>query len=245
MDLPSVSQVWLGAAGAGHSSIQERIRQWVAHRGWSRQVHVATDAENVLWTAGPGPAVGLVAGTGSMAIARDGSSKLRRAGGWGPLLGDEGGGYWAAIRALQEVLHARDAGAPRPPLADALFAVFGVTTEWELPAAVHAASRSRIASCAHPIGAAAARGDVLAQRIVVEAAGHLAKLTATVAPPQAKAECTLVLAGGWLLGCPGLTERVQRDAAGLHHFRPRRTLLAPEPVMGAIQGALHYAQFLS
>ncbi|MEQ1918739.1 MAG: hypothetical protein ABL955_06025, partial [Elusimicrobiota bacterium] len=43
---------------------------------------------------GSGPGVLLVASTGSIAFARGTDGKARRAGGLGPLLGDEGSGCW-------------------------------------------------------------------------------------------------------------------------------------------------------
>ena len=41
-----------------------------------------------------GPGILVIAGTGSNAIGRAPGGSLHGAGGWGPVLGDEGSGYW-------------------------------------------------------------------------------------------------------------------------------------------------------
>jgi N-acetylglucosamine kinase-like BadF-type ATPase len=60
------------------------------------------DAELVLEAAFGGAGQGgvaLIAGTGSIAVARDASGALVRAGGLGPERGDRGGGHWIGVRA--------------------------------------------------------------------------------------------------------------------------------------------------
>jgi len=43
----------------------------------------------------------LIAGTGSVAIARKNDGEIVKVGGWGRLLGDEGSGYWIGLQALK------------------------------------------------------------------------------------------------------------------------------------------------
>lgn len=72
-------------------------------RGWARRVTALSDAELAHRAALAGrPGVLVIGGTGSIAVARDESNRLRRAGGWGPLLGDEGSGFWIGRCALQD-----------------------------------------------------------------------------------------------------------------------------------------------
>jgi N-acetylglucosamine kinase-like BadF-type ATPase len=49
----------------------------------------------------------LIAGTGSVAFARK-NGKVTRAGGWGPILSDEGSGYWIGLRALLHYVRSLD-----------------------------------------------------------------------------------------------------------------------------------------
>jgi glucosamine kinase len=77
---------------------------WTAHerRGLARRfsrlaarVEVLSDAQAALLGAlGDRPGVLVLAGTGSIVIGRDASGRWARAGGLGPLLGDEGSAFW-------------------------------------------------------------------------------------------------------------------------------------------------------
>ena len=49
----------------------------------------------------------VMAGTGSVAYGRDEKSRARRAGGLGPLLGDEGSGFWVGRQALKSAALAK------------------------------------------------------------------------------------------------------------------------------------------
>jgi hypothetical protein len=58
-------------------------------------VHAVSDTEAAyLGALGDRPGILLLAGTGSMALGRDGRGRWQRAGGLGPLLGDEGSAFW-------------------------------------------------------------------------------------------------------------------------------------------------------
>ncbi len=61
----------------------------------ARSVRVISDVE-LAWRAalGTGEGVVIVAGTGAIALARSANGRLTRAGGLGPLIGDEGSGFW-------------------------------------------------------------------------------------------------------------------------------------------------------
>jgi N-acetylglucosamine kinase-like BadF-type ATPase len=64
-------------------------------RAVAGRVDVISDVEAALHGAlGDRPGVLLLAGTGSIVLGRDGRGRLARAGGLGPLLGDEGSAFW-------------------------------------------------------------------------------------------------------------------------------------------------------
>lgn len=63
---------------------------------------------------GAGPGVLLVASTGSIAFARGTDGKSRRAGGLGPLLGDEGSGFWLGKTACRDAFLRRELRLPAP-----------------------------------------------------------------------------------------------------------------------------------
>ena len=91
----------VGAAGLGAAADRAQARRLL--RGQARRVTTASDAHwaHLAAFAG-GPGILVLSGTGSIALARDGRGKLRRAGGWGQLLGDAGSGFWIGRRALRD-----------------------------------------------------------------------------------------------------------------------------------------------
>lgn len=86
--------------------------------GWMRQIisrcaggaiEVCGDEEIALDAAFPGGAgVLVIAGTGSNILARTSTGRRITVGGWGPMLGDQGSGYWIGHQALRAALRARD-----------------------------------------------------------------------------------------------------------------------------------------
>jgi N-acetylglucosamine kinase-like BadF-type ATPase len=77
-------------------------------------VAVADDTEVALLGAfDGGPGIVVIAGTGSNAFGRDARGRAARVGGYGFLLGDEGGAYWIANQALRCALRSHDGTGPK------------------------------------------------------------------------------------------------------------------------------------
>ena len=66
-------------------------------------IHIESDSSFTLATAYPNDESGmlLIAGTGSVAIAKKRNGEIVKVGGWGRLLGDGGSGYWIGLQALK------------------------------------------------------------------------------------------------------------------------------------------------
>jgi N-acetylglucosamine kinase-like BadF-type ATPase len=132
-------------------------------------------------TAGA-PGVITISGTGSIAFGRNAAGRAARAGGWGYIFGDEGGGFDVGRQALRAALRMEEGWGPRTVLRDVLLQATGdanangvlhrfYTPEWP---------RSRVATLARLVDEAAAGGDAVALEIVEGAARQLAALTAAV-----------------------------------------------------------------
>lgn len=81
----------------------------------ARRVKVVPDFEIAHAAAfGEGAGVLLVASTGSIAFARGTDGASRRAGGLGPLLGDEGSGFWLGKTAARDSVLRRELKLPAP-----------------------------------------------------------------------------------------------------------------------------------
>ncbi len=106
--------ICLGIAGVDRPHDNAIIRGIMRRIGHKAPVLVVNDALAAL-VAGAGdqgPAIVLIAGTGSICYGRNQSGQAARAGGWGYLLGDEGSGWWIGQRTLSDILRAER--RPRP-----------------------------------------------------------------------------------------------------------------------------------
>ncbi len=152
------------------------------------------DEEIALEAAFPGaPGILLIAGTGSHAIARSLDGALHRAGGWGPILGDEGGGYWIGLEALRTALRILDSHPDDPNaslLLDAIKRHWGLTS---LAALIELGNRrggtthppTDFASLAPVVAGCAQEGNSLAAELLRTAGDSLARLIAIVAASAA------------------------------------------------------------
>lgn len=102
------------------ANVQEIVRNVIAESGVQFQkVIVENDALSALLGAtNRRPGVLLISGTGSIAFAHDGNGKYVRSGGWGHLLGDEGGGHWIGKEAIRSILKMYDGRGTKTILAD-------------------------------------------------------------------------------------------------------------------------------
>jgi N-acetylmuramic acid 6-phosphate etherase len=169
-ELGPVDEVIVGAAGALATPDAARAlgdALLVSLR--AQRVAVTSDA--VIAHAGAldgQPGVVLIAGTGVVALAIAADGALRTADGWGPWLGDEGGGAWIGAAGLRAALRAQDGRGPSTTLLDAARARFGAPETW--PAQLTGAAA--VASFAPDV--LAADRDAVALAIVGAAAEALA-----------------------------------------------------------------------
>ena len=146
----------LVVASRGIWTPRERARLRARLRRLARRVHVMSDAQAALLGALDGrPGVLVLAGTGSIVLGRSADGRWARAGGLGPLLGDEGSAFWLGREWLRAV--ARDGDFARARAA-----------------ARAAAPVARIAALAPRVLAAARHGNPRARTVVRAAQVHLA-----------------------------------------------------------------------
>jgi len=174
--LPAMA-VLVGAAGAGRAPEQEALATAVKAAGAAERVAVRGDVEIALAAAfGIGPGVLVNAGTGSIAYARVVDGRLFRAGGHGWQLGDEGGGYWLGRRALSAAGRAQDGLGESSTLLERLLVALGLQTFDDLIRWTSTATPAQVAALAPHVLNAAREGEMVAQRIIQEAAGELSHL---------------------------------------------------------------------
>ncbi|MFD9439634.1 N-acetylglucosamine kinase [Streptomyces sp. NPDC060006] len=195
---------------------------------------VVGDAELLVPAAGLDKGVGLVAGTGSVAVGRLADGTGIQVGGWGAVLGDEGGSAGLVREAARAVWAAHDRAEPPDALADRLTAAFGVSEVPALGAALESATdvSAEWGRHAPSVFAAAEDGSSLALRVIAEGGRALASLVVRLAGRGIPVD-DVVVAGGTVLLQPVLYEAFTVALAGeLPAARPRR--LRVPPVEGAV-----------
>ena len=194
-----INRACVGAAGAlAAPTMAARLAERLADALPSDEVAVVSDAiTSHAGALGGGAGVVLAIGTGSVALALN-SCAMRRADGWGPLLGDEGGGGWIGLHGLRAALRAVDGRGPHTALCRAAERLFGPPAGW--PSAVDSASIA--ARFAPEVARAAVAGDDAARTILRDAAEHLAATARSAASALPSGARCAVVGGLARLGAP-------------------------------------------
>ncbi|HUQ91833.1 MAG TPA: BadF/BadG/BcrA/BcrD ATPase family protein [Bryobacteraceae bacterium] len=126
-------------------------------------------------TAGE-PGILAIAGTGQFAFGRNAAGKSARAGGWGYIIGDEGGGFDIARQALRAALRMEEGWGRSTALREVLLAATGAADANDLVHRFYTPEfpRPRVAALSKLVDEAAISGDGAARDILHNAAQHLA-----------------------------------------------------------------------
>ncbi|MEJ7608827.1 MAG: BadF/BadG/BcrA/BcrD ATPase family protein [Bryobacteraceae bacterium] len=149
----------------------------------SSLLSVTTDALIALSGATAGAAgIITIAGTGSISYGRNAAKKSARAGGWGYIYGDEGGGFDLTRQAIRALLRNEEGWGPETILRQMLLGETGASNANDLMHRLYTDSypRPRIASFAKLVDEAAIHGDNVARNIIMNAAQQLAGTTSAV-----------------------------------------------------------------
>lgn len=237
-----VGAACLGLAGAGRSDEQAAVRAWAAEVGLADVVDVTGDVALPVALLPEGWGVVVVAGTGSCVWARSKDGQNTRAGGWGPLLGDEGSAYALALEALRIVTRQADRRGRPTSLTDRLLRQIGVPDPPALIQVIHGGEwdRTRLARLAPEVFRAADEGDILAVELVDRQVRELAEcVAAAVAGLGLPSDAVpLALAGGLLVNAPTYRDRLLHQLRDLA-IRSSHVLVVSEPAEGALQLAFN------
>src|SRR5262249_43095239 len=103
----------LGLAGVDGPEAAAVVRDWARRGQLAQRVDVDNDATLLIAGGTPeGWGIGVIGGTGSIALGRTPQGRFDRSGGWGYLLGDEGSAYRLALAGVRAVARAADGCAP-------------------------------------------------------------------------------------------------------------------------------------
>jgi N-acetylglucosamine kinase-like BadF-type ATPase len=194
---------------------------------------VVNDAALLVPAAGLEAGIGVIAGTGSIAVGIDAAGEVLFAGGWGWVLGDEGSAPALVREATRAVLDAHDRGIGDDGLLSCLLDHFGVAGPEALARAVNdEPTPANWGAGAVAVFRAAELGSELAVRVIDEGARALVELVRRLVGRGAVGD-TVVVAGSVLVHQRRLAERVRvRLGESLPALALR--VLAVPPVVGGV-----------
>ena len=232
----------LGLAGFDRLEDKRWLENWASGTNWGRRLVLVNDGDLVVAAGTPeGWGVGVISGTGSIAVGRTRDGRSARSGGWGYLLGDEGSAYAVVLAALRLV--ARRADGRQPPDLDRpgsltfrICEALGIDSPSELVSAIYREGfdRSRIAALA-PAVVSAADDDPSISTLILEPAGRdLAEMVAAVARQlqMESGRLPLAMAGSFLLNCAEVSKVLIARLIELGHDVNHSPV--PEPARGAL-----------
>ena len=202
----------------------------------SKRFEITHDAMIALAGALAGePGIIIISGTGSMAFGRNAAGKTARAGGWGYVFGDEGGGFDITRQALRAALRMEEGWGPETMLKAALLESTGAV---DADALLHRfytpdVTRQSIAALSKLVSDSADEGDEVARSILRNAAEQLSAYVDGVAQHLFSAQemVSIAYVGG------GFQSALLREAF-VESMMARRNCVVKKPLMNPAAGAL-------
>lgn len=173
-----VERAGIFLAGCATEQDRQSLRELAASIWPKATLAIGSDRESGFAAAfGHGDGIAVISGTGSAITGRK-NGREERAGGWGHLLGDTGGGYDLAIHGLRQVLYDFDTERQITALGADTLRVLGLNTLRDLTTWAQTAHKSDLARLTPLLFEHADKPEIA--RILQEGAQALARLTASV-----------------------------------------------------------------
>jgi N-acetylglucosamine kinase-like BadF-type ATPase len=203
------ASVCLGLSG-GAEDKEAYIKELIP----SERYKLTHDAEIALigGTAGE-PGIIIIAGTGSIAFGRNGQMQTARAGGWGYIFGDEGGGFDLARQGLRRALQYEEGWGPPTVLHKALLEASGAASANALLHELYNKfDRQQIAGYAKLVTNAAEQGDEVALEVLKTAAESLTSyVTGVYDQLFKKGETVQIVAVGGVFKSHAFTQKLMQN----------------------------------
>ena len=186
-------------AGCATERDRERLRGIVEKIWPAAHVAAGSDRESGFATAfGDGDGITVIGGTGSAVTGRK-DGKIEKAGGWGQLLGDKGGGYNIAVHGLRLTLSCYDLGHRVTPLGEKILHALSLNRLSDLVDWATNADKMSVAKLAPVIFSAAEEGDADMLAMLRSGAHTLADYSNAVAGRLGLVSPEVKLLGGLFL----------------------------------------------
>ncbi|WP_232665216.1 BadF/BadG/BcrA/BcrD ATPase family protein [Pseudonocardia sp. TRM90224] len=240
----SIAALAVGAHGCEQDDMCAALGTALAERLGAPAL-VVNDAELLVPAAGLDGGIGVVVGTGAIAVTRDSSGRMLRAGGWGWVFSDDGSASALVREAVRAVLARADAGEHPDALGVALLRSVDVP---DVAALAHRLSWGSAAEGDGPehwgghapaVTAAAAAGVPDAAAVFEAGARGVAALVTTLAGRGVPVG-DVVLGGGLATGVPEYAAVIRRHVVAACP-EARVAVLTEPPVTGAVRLAVRLA----
>jgi N-acetylglucosamine kinase-like BadF-type ATPase len=177
----AITALCAGIAGVGAAKAAERMRALLAAAFPSVPMKLCTDLEIALAATGEGPAIVLIAGTGSAVMGRGVNGEVRRGGGLGPQVGDQGSARDVGRKAAAAARLERDRSGEESALGKQLKRQLGVANWREFENRLSPPLEQVFPQLFPVVANAADARDPMAREILRTAANDLAALVKSLA----------------------------------------------------------------
>ena len=211
-ELPrEIDRAGIFLAGCGTTEDRQSLSRLCTEIWPNAKIVTGSDRESGLAAAVEhGDGIVVSAGSGSSVTGRRGD-KIEKAGGWGHILGDTGGGYFLSIQALRLILREYDLHHGEMQFTAKILHALSLNNLDELVRWAQTADKMEIAMLTPVVFEAAASGDARVMEIIEKGAQVLSEYAEAVASRLHLLAPKVVLLGGLF----------QRDSIYTHAFRRR------------------------
>lgn len=232
----------IGLAGSSIPEVTDWTRQTLQQlvSGEVLLVNDTTIAHHAAFGGEPGVLV--IAGTGSNVLGINTRGETARAGGWGPIISDEGSGFWIGRTAVAQSMRAHDAGRSTE-LLKAIIEAWRLHSREEVVAMANSNPPPDFAALLPAVLRCADAGDGLAREILSSAANELAQLARIVIRKlwSSREEVRIALTGG-VFAHSGQIRQMFSNAVCAERPNIEVNLEPVHPVMGALAMARNQAE---
>jgi N-acetylglucosamine kinase-like BadF-type ATPase len=231
--LPGERVLALGLGAQGCDTQKHCTEFEAALRASGLHATVVNDAALLVPAAGFDSGIGVIAGTGAIAVGHSAAGDALFAGGWGWVLGDDAGAPGIVRQATRAALHADDDGCGDDGLLGFLLDAFAVGTPQELARTVNdEPTPEHWGPKAPAVFAAADAGSARASSVIDGAADHLAELVGQLVRRGAVG-AGIVAAGSVITNQPRLADAFSQRIRSQHPHLVVH-MLEDDPVAGGI-----------
>ena len=223
----------IGVSGFSRAGVADWLRARASELTTADIEVVGDNAIAYAAAFGDAPGVLVIAGTGSIAFGRNAKGDTARAGGWGPLISDEGSGTWIGREAVRQAMRAADRGDAPALLAD-IMGAWQVTAREAVASAANQQPAPDLAALFPLVLRQAEAGDKIATEILAQAASQLAQLARDVVTRLFASESAEVAVAGGVFASAATVRQIFRKT--LQNLCPavRVQDAMVEPVLGAL-----------